>query len=59
MRIVPSQPNPPVVGKVTYHSVELSWLLSPRNSMQYSDECIYCIQEEDTEIGRGFVTVYE
>ena len=22
---VPCQPNPPVVGKVTYHSIELSW----------------------------------
>lgn len=49
---VPGRPDPPVVGKVTHHSIELYW----KKPSQGSGKISYCIQEEDSKGGYG--TVY-
>ena len=56
--VAPEKPDPPVVGKVTFNSIELYW----------NQECTedtsggrlrFCVQEEEEEAGRGFGNVYK
>ena len=60
--LVPPQPDPPIVGKVTYHTIDFYWHpLTPANNddEQDKEEIIYCIQEQDIEKNGAFITVYE
>ncbi|KAJ7385513.1 Fibronectin type 3 and ankyrin repeat domains protein 1 [Desmophyllum pertusum] len=54
---VPEKPAPPVVGKVTFNSVELYW---DQASTEHSSggRLRYCIQEEEEEARKGFGNVY-
>ena len=54
---VPGRPDPPVLGKATHHSVELSWH-PPPHLAEYG-RLRYCIQEEDACKKDGFGTVYK
>lgn len=54
---VPGRPDPPVLGKATHHSVELSWH-PPYHLAEYG-RLRYCIQEEDASKKDGFGTVYK
>ena len=58
---MPSQPDPPVIGKVTYHSIELYWHPPSLSGYTIPTEkaLLYGVQEKDVEKGNGFVTVYE
>ena len=55
---VPEKPAPPVVGKVTFNSVELYW---DQASTEHSSggRLRYCIQEEEEEARKGFGNVYK
>ena len=52
---VPGLLEAPVVGKVTHHTVELSW--RPSDHTPSAGRLHYCVQEE--EKGRGFTDVYK
>ena len=52
---VPGLLEAPVVGKVTHHTVELSW--RPPDHTSSAGRLHYCVQEE--EKGRGFTDVYK
>ena len=54
---VPGRPDPPVLGKATHHSVELSW--HPPHHLPGHGRMRYCIQEEDAAKKDGFGTVYK
>lgn len=54
---VPGRPDPPVLGKATHHSVELSW--HPPSHLAEHGRLRYCIQEEDASKKDGFGTVYK
>lgn len=59
--LVPYQPVPPVVGKVTYHTIELYWDHTHTITHLQGEEpsLTYCVQEQDVDKNDGFVTVYE
>ena len=52
---VPGLLEPPAVGKVTHHSVELSW--RPTDHTPSAGRLHYCVQEK--EKGREFTDVYK
>ena len=54
---VPGGPEAPAIGKVTHHSVELSW--NPPDHASSTGKLCYCVQEEEAGKGRGFVDVYK
>ena len=55
---LPGQPDPPVVGKVTHHSIELHW--DPPTQIQKDDKLRFCLQEEEDSLtSRGFGNVYK
>lgn len=54
---VPGRPDPPVLGKATHHSVELSWHPPPHQAEH--GRLRYCVQEEDASKKDGFGTVYK
>lgn len=47
-----SRPHPPVVGKVTHHSIELYWDLEKKAKRQGPQEqwCRFAIEEEDPKM---------
>ena len=53
--VVPGLLEPPAVGKVTHHSVELSW--HPPDHTPSVGRLHYCVQEK--EKGREFTDVYK
>lgn len=53
--LAPRQLDPPIVGKVTYHTIELYW----PPIAEEREEIVYCVQEQDIEENGSFVTVYE
>ncbi|XP_062501519.1 fibronectin type 3 and ankyrin repeat domains protein 1-like [Corticium candelabrum] len=52
-----ARPEPPIVGKVTHHSVELSWTATETET-QDGNRMMYCVQEEEVNKTRGYGTVY-
>jgi hypothetical protein len=54
----PDKPNPPVVGKVTHHSIELYWDDPGRKQAVNGERLKYCVQEEEMNKTRGFGNVY-
>lgn len=54
---VPGLLEAPVVGKVTHHTVELSW--RPSDHPPSAGRLHYCVQEEEKGRVRGFTDVYK
>lgn len=55
---VPGRPDPPVVGKVTHHSIELYWN-NPAHSPA-AGPLIYTVQQESgSSVATGAGTVYQ
>ena len=59
MYIVPEKPAPPIVGKVTYNSIELYWDQPATTEDSSGGRLRYCIQEEEEDARKGFGNVYK
>lgn len=55
---VPEKPAPPIVGKVTYNSIELYWDQAATTEDSSGGRLRYCIQEEEEDARKGFGNVY-
>lgn len=54
----PEKPAPPVVGKVTFNSIELYWDQIAGTEDSSGGRLRYCVQEEEEEGRKGFGNVY-
>lgn len=60
IEVVPRRPDPPVVGKVTHHSIELCWEGAGEESEQRKGDgrLRFCLQEADKSQGWGNVHMW-
>ena len=55
----PEKPAPPIVGKVTFNSIELYWDQIAGTEDSSGGRLRYCVQEEEEEGRKGFGNVYK